>query len=161
LMFEHYRQAVRQGARQPQVVHRLAELLKVRGQHAEAREVIETFLKATPFSEGLQKLAAEMSLENEMAGQALEIARSAVSPDSKDPNDHLWLGQFLLADGKQKEAEAEFENAVALGGDAPIPWVALVQFHVFTKDVKKAQAVVERVATTAAADKRTYVLAQC
>ncbi len=161
LMIEHYRQAVMQGDRQPQVVRRLAELLRDRKQLAEAWEIIHKLQETAPISEGMQKLAAEISLFNQLTDQALEFARSAVNPDSKDPNEHLWFGQVLLAVGKQQEAEAAFQKAIDIGGDAATPWVAMVQFHVHTKETKKAQAVIDLVRKKVTVEKQPYLLAQC
>ena len=125
-----YKQAIDLGVDRPDVLAQTAELLISRGRVPEADGLIQKARDA----EGnlsdprLQRLAAEIARQNGDTKQALTLARGLNLADSEDYRDHLWLGQVLASAEQPKEAEAELREAVALAGDVPETWSALVQF---------------------------------
>src|SRR5258706_9085295 len=102
-----------------------------------------------------------MSLRNRDQGQALEMARQAVSPDSKDYRDHLWFAQVLWAAKKPAEAEAELRRAVAMAGGEPDVWLALVQFLAGTDQKHSAELAIEQARRQLPPDRVALTLARC
>jgi tetratricopeptide (TPR) repeat protein len=160
-IIKNYQAAVRQGERQPQVIRRLVQLLYERQRYVEADEVIRKLPEQAPISGDLAKLAAEMSLRNQDAERALELAQLAVSADSRSYQDHVWLGQILWALGRNDEAEKHFREAITLADDAPDPWVALVQFLARTKQQDRAEEVLREARAKVAPERQVLALAQC
>ena len=104
-------------------------------------------LEQAPPSGTLGQLAAEMALRHQDPQRALELARGAVSPDSKDYRDHLWLGQFYWTAGRRVEAEEVLHRAVTLASDAPETWEAYIAYLARTEPKDRPLAL-----TTAKAD---------
>src|SRR5262249_50064346 len=142
LMLEHLKQAVELGDRTLAVVRRVAQLLDERGRGKEADDILRRLEAQAPISNDLQRLAAEVSLRLDI-DRALTLARKAISVDSKDYKERVWLARILSAGGRTAEAEVEFEAAVKIAGDKPEVWVAFVQHAVRTKnsDPKAAEKV--------------------
>jgi Tfp pilus assembly protein PilF len=137
---DQYKQAVALGERQPLVVRRVVQLLQERRRYGEAQEVLHKLQEEAPLSADLGRLAAEVSLFNRQTPeQTLELARQAAAADTKNYRNQLWLGQILAALARPAEAEKAFRQAVALKGDAPDTWVALVLFLAGTKQTAEAK----------------------
>lgn len=158
---ESYLKAIRAGERPPQVVRRVVQLLNQRGRNLEADRLIEDLLEKAPPVGLLGQLAAEKSLRNRDQGQALELARQAIAPDSKDYRDLLWLAQILWAAKKPAEAEAELRRAVAMAGGEPEVWMALVQFLAGTDQKLAAEQTIEEARQKLPPDQVTLTLARC
>lgn len=124
---ESYQQAFRLGDRQTGVVRRLLQLLMEQYRYSEAANVLQGLKDDYLASGDLLRIAAEVSFHTQANVRALELAKQAVSAGSKEYRDHLWLGQLLAGAGKTDEAEAALRRAVELGGQAPGPWVALIE----------------------------------
>jgi tetratricopeptide (TPR) repeat protein len=125
---EAYVRAIDRGEREPRAIRRVVGLLNARRRFAEADRVVQKLLEQAPPSGTLGQLAAEMSLRHQDQQRALELASRAVSSDSKDYRDHLWLGQLYLATGRRAEAGTALRRAVTLAGDAPETWVGYVEY---------------------------------
>ncbi len=118
--------------------------------------------KQTLVAADLHRLAADLSLRNQDLTRAVELASEAVSVDSKDYRDHLWLGQVLAASGKEPaRAEAELRKAVALAPQAPETWVALVRYLVFADQRGAAEKVLADATAQLPAVKLHLATGQC
>jgi tetratricopeptide (TPR) repeat protein len=160
----NYRRAIDLGERSPRTVRQLVQLLYQRQRFDEADQEIRKLQKQSQqMSAELQRLAADVSLRNQDPIRAVEMALQAVSADSTDYRDHIWLGQVLAAGGepRAREAEEHFRRAVELDGKAPEGWIALVRFLVGRNQTAEAEAVVARARAKLPADKAPLTLAQC
>ncbi|SIO55099.1 Tetratricopeptide repeat-containing protein [Singulisphaera sp. GP187] len=158
---ESYLKAIRGGERPPQVVRQVIQLLNQHGRTVEADRLIEDLLKSTPPVGLLGQLAAEKSLRNRDQGQALELARQAIAPDSKDYHDRIWLAQMLWAAKKPAEAEVELRRAVAMAGKEPEVWMALIQFLSETDQKVAAEQAIAEAGRQLPPDLVTLTLARC
>ncbi len=160
LMLEHLRQAIRDGDRQLSVIKRVVRLLDEDGHPEEADKILRDLEKQAPISTELQRLDAEMSLRRLDVDRAVKLARDAVSANSKDYKERVWLGRILSAGGGTDATEV-FESAVALAGDKSDVWVAFVQHMVRRdKDPVRIGDVLKR-ADAALRDKNLLDLALC
>ncbi len=100
----------------PQVVKRLVVLLSSKGRDPEAEGVLTKLQQIRPRSFGPRygRVAAVVALRSQHRIRALELAREAVAANSKNPKDHLWLGQILNAIGMMQEAETALRKSVEL-----------------------------------------------
>jgi tetratricopeptide (TPR) repeat protein len=141
-----YLRAVELGERRVAVLRRAVQMLYAERRYGEADQLIRRLQPAGPLSPELQKLAAEISLRNADPQRALELAGGAVSADSRDRDDQIWLAQVQLAAGKQDDAHAALRRAVTLANGKRAPWVALVHFHLRFGRKKEAEAVIHEAA---------------
>jgi tetratricopeptide (TPR) repeat protein len=140
---EHYRKVNELGERSPWLTRRLVELLYRQQRYREADEEIRQLEHQSP-ARDVQLLAADLSLRNQDPGRAVRLALGTIPPDSPNHLDQLWLGQMLAGSGKHaQEAERHLRRAVALAGQAPETWVALVRFLAGQKRRDEAQKVIE------------------
>src|SRR5262249_40024259 len=107
------------------------------------------------------RLAAEVSLRNQDYGRAADLASQAVSGDSKNYGDLIWLGQVLWASGQTAKGEQALRQAVERFGQASETWVALVQFLARTNQKDKAEAEIDKAVKQYAGAKAPLALAQC
>jgi tetratricopeptide (TPR) repeat protein len=159
---EQYQSAVNLGEGRPEVFRRLVQLYNRQRHYKEAQGVIDQLRRLAPRTAGLERLAAETVLfGREDPKQALRLAKAAVSSDSRDYRDHLWLGQVLWALEQRPEAEAALRKAVALGGAAAEPRVTLVRFLAEGGKGKEAAAELEKARRALPAEVRPLALAAC
>jgi cellulose synthase operon protein C len=157
----NYRKAIELGESSPQVIRQLVQLLYERQRFAEADQEIQRLQKHTLVEANLQHLAADICLRNENPARAVELAHEAVSADSTDYRDHLWLGQILAASGQTSgEAEQHLRRAVELAGNVPVTWVTLVRYLAAADRTRDAEAVLARAGTRLSADQAPLALAQ-
>src|SRR5262249_32704874 len=108
----HYQEAINLGERSPRVVRQLVQLLYQRQRYQDADQEIRKLQRRATLSAEWQRLAADISLRNQDPARAVQMALSAVSSESKDYRDYLWLGQVLAASGRQAdEAEEKLRRA--------------------------------------------------
>lgn len=158
----HYREAIQLGERSPRAVRQLVQLLYQRQRYAEADQVIRDFQKQQALSGDLRKLAADVSLRNQDPERAMKLAREAVTADSRDHRDCLWLGQTLAAaEGQSAEAEKLLRRAVELNDQVPETWVALVQFLAGRRRVADAETVIGQAKAKLPAAQAPLALAPC
>ncbi len=139
---ESYLRAIELGEQHPALIRRTVQLLFGRRRFAEADQILRRLQEANPLGGEFERMAAEVSLFNRDRERALELARKAVTADSKDYRDHLWLGQMLAAGRDLVKAEESLRRAAALGPQAPETWVALVGFLASQNQKEKAAVVV-------------------
>jgi tetratricopeptide (TPR) repeat protein len=160
----NYRRAIDLGERNPRTVRQLVQLLYLRQRFDEADQEIRKLQKQTQqMSAELQRLAADISLRNQDPIRAVEMALQAVSADSSDYRDHVWLGQVLAASGeaRAKEAEDHLRRAVELDGQAPEGWIALVRFLAGRGQAAAAEAAVAQARAKLPPARSALTLAQC
>lgn len=147
-----YLRAIHLGDRSPLAIKRSIQILYQQRRYDQANQILRTLQEQLPISNELQRLAADISIQTRDYSKALTQARKAVSNESPDYKDHIWLGQVLWiigqraagegrkdeANSRQSEATAELRRAVELGRNQPDAWIALIQFLVFVD--KRAEA---------------------
>ncbi|MCI0743396.1 MAG: tetratricopeptide repeat protein [Gemmataceae bacterium] len=157
-----YQKAVETGERDPNVLRRLVMLLHERRRYLEADEMLQKLQQPSgQMLSSLGRVAAEIALFKQDTERAIELARKAVTADSKDYREFLWLGQMLGAANKWSEAEPVLRRAVELGEIAPATWIALVQCFVRTEQKSKAEQLLEVAKKKLPADQAPLALAQC
>ncbi len=157
-----YRRAIELGDHTPRVSRQLVQLLYKRQRYDEAEKEIARLQREVQNAPELQRLAADISLRNQDLDRAITLAKQAVSTDSKDYRDHLWLGQMLAAGTPgSAEAERELRRAVELAEQVPETWVALVQFLVRDERTADAETVLNQARTKLPPAHAPLALAQC
>jgi Tfp pilus assembly protein PilF len=154
--------AIELGDATPGAVRRLVALLNNAGRFKEADVAMGKLRRSLRTDSELARLMVSVALNQQQQERALQLARSAVRDDSKDPRDLVWLGQVLALAGKPVEAEVKLREAVKKAGGDPAPWVALVQLLAPQKNrAKEALAEVARAQKKIAPDKAPLALARC
>ncbi len=137
-----YLDAISRGDRNPASIHRAVQLLYKR-QDNEGVEKLIRQLAAQPnlLTSEASRMASELLLRRADFQQAMQMARDTAA-QSKDYQDHIWLGQVLVvaaqedvaqrrsADLKAKldEAEKSLRHAIELAPGAALPWTAWIRF---------------------------------
>jgi cellulose synthase operon protein C len=156
---DHYLQAIDLGENQPDVVRRAVQLLVLRRRPEDAKALLETYQQEAGLTADLSRLATQVAFQTqEQTDRTLELAARAVSKDSKEPQDHLWLGQVFWAAGRNQEAEKAFRRARDLDPKATDAWVSLTVFLVRSDDKPEAEAEVKKAAAALSKDQLSYVL---
>lgn len=121
-----YQQAVEYGEANPDVLRRLMALLEAKGRGAQAEEILQKLPDSALSGSDVQRLAADLSLRMNNNSRGLLLAQRAVSKDSKDPNDHIWLGRVYWKVGDRASSELEFRKAIELRPDSLDGWLILI-----------------------------------
>ena len=129
------------GDRTPGAISRLAQLLGQRQRYSEAELLLsklrgdarEAQIKPAGV---LDLLASQVAFRNQDYEGALKQAGRAISEDSNDARDLLWLGRLREAAGKP--AEPVLRRAVTVARDLPDARVALIES--LTRAGRKADA---------------------
>jgi tetratricopeptide (TPR) repeat protein len=163
LAISRYQQAVELGDRSPSTIRAAMLLLYQRGRFADADALFRKLPRQDGLPADLLKLSAEVSLRAGMNPErALTQAQQAVTADSKDYRDHLWLGQMLSrSEAHAPEAEKSLRRALDLGEKEPETWVALVQHLARTGKKSEAEAFIAKAQAKLPAEKATLALARC
>lgn len=156
-----YVRAIDLGERDPEVIRRTLELLFKRNRYADANRIMAKLQDQTVVFSQLQRYAAEMSLQNRDFDHAVELAQKAVSSNSTDYHDYIWLGQILGVVGRRAEAETSLRRAVELAANEPEPRVALVQFLTATDQKDKAATETREAESRLDRKKHSLALALC
>lgn len=136
-----YLQAISLGEMRLSIIKKTLLLLYQRQRLVEAENLIRKFERFGPLAPELRQLAAELSVRNADPQRALEMAGSAVSPDSKDPRDLVWLAQIYQGTNRPADAVAILKKATQLPNSTRLPWVVLVRLLISQGDTKSAEAV--------------------
>lgn len=150
------------GDRTPEPVQRVVQLLAVERRFREAEEILQSFWAKHDElgTKALRRLAAEVSLGAGHPDRALQFAHRAVSADSKDHGDLLWLSRILWMSGRRAEAGAAIRRATEFAPSEPEVWLALVRFVAAT-DRPKAEAAIREAEAKLSRDQSDLVLARC
>jgi tetratricopeptide (TPR) repeat protein len=159
---KNYLRAIDLGNQSWLAVRRAIRLLIDRGRFEQADQVMRKLDDKAPLTSELQRLAAGISARTHDFQRTLELTRKAVPPSSRDYRDQLWLGRVFWTgaqraqtegrrpevENHQREAERAFRRAVALAGNMPETWVALVRFLAATQQPAAAGATVREAEAT-------------
>jgi len=173
---KNYLDAIEMGERNPGAIRRTVQLLFQKQQYADADKLLRRLERQqVPFSPELIRMVAEVALRQGDFERALEMARKAVALDSKNFQEHLWLGQVLGILGRRAKSEGAGKRADELLGDAEKAlrraveiepklaetWVALIQFLSANEDSAGAEKAIEEAGKKIPAKQAPLALAQC
>ncbi len=150
---KHYQKAINLGDRSPQAIRRTVQLLYQIRRYEQADQILRQLQHEVPMSSEMQRLAADISLHIHDYSRALDLARRAVTNDSANYRDHIWLGQLLWTVSRKDEsdrrkdeskahlaeAERSLRRGVELAADKPDAWIALIQFLCGVNNVPAAE----------------------
>jgi cellulose synthase operon protein C len=176
LALQNYRDAIDLGERDPAAVRRMVQLLFQKQQFAEADRLLkELDDQKTPLSSDLNRASAEAALQSGDVDRALDMARKSAAAQSKEFQDHVWLGQMLgmasrraRTEGQEKkadelaaEAEKALRHAVELDPKAPMTWIALLRFLGTNEKEAEAEKLLADVEKKVPAKEAVLTVAQC
>ncbi|SIO61511.1 Tfp pilus assembly protein PilF [Singulisphaera sp. GP187] len=158
---EAYLRAIERGEGQPLVIRHVVNLLIDQKRFAEADRIIQKRLDQGPATGILGQLAAEKALRHANREEALALAARAVSPQSQDFRDHLWLGQIYWSIGERAKAEAALRRGLELADSVPETWIAWVEYLSRTDQKALAEAAIARAKSKLPPDQAPLTLALC
>lgn len=160
---DRYKEAIRLGARDAEVVRRTVQLLVSRRRFDEAREQLNAArAKSSNLTPELNKQAVEIALnERDSSEQIVEAAKKLVNENSKDYRDFLWIGMVYVSVDRKNEAESALRRACELGPDQPETITSLVSFLVRNDRIADAKREIERAKSTLPPEKQARALAAC
>ncbi len=158
---KNLREAVKNGESSVSTLRRLVLRLDRSGRENEAKNYLIMALKQARFDQDLNRIAATMAIRQGDFGKAVELTRSAVREDTKDPEELVWLGRVLAAANKLDEAGKKFDEAIERAGKNPMPWVIKVQFLVSRKRREEALEVVRQARKKLPPEAAPLALGQC
>lgn len=163
LATDHYSRAIELGVTNPEVFNLLIRLLYKQKRYTEASDVVERLRDTATVSltGELGRVAAEVSVRSKDLEQASRFAEMAVSSESPDYHDHLWLGQILWVAGKSEQAEQSLRRAISLAPEQDEPWIALIQFLGRSGRSDEAQQEMNNLRSRLSAEDTPYTLGQC
>lgn len=177
---QSYREAVNLGERNPNLILRMVQIYIQAKQYSDADQLlrkIEAEQRVLPPE--ILRAMTEIAFRQGELDRAIQKIRGAVSKDSKDYRDQLWLGQMLsiiamraksqeagkfddaLIRSLTAEAESALRAAVKLEPKTPIVWLPLVRFLAMIGEEGKAEAVVADAANNLQEKDVDLTLAQC
>jgi tetratricopeptide (TPR) repeat protein len=157
----NYRRAIQLGERGTFATRRAVELLYQRGRFEEAYQLLRTMPEPALSSGHLPRVATEVALRVQDKARAAGYAQKAVTNQSKDYHDYIWLSRTLWAAGDLKNAESALHRARALEERVPETWVALVLYFAATKQKDKAEDVLKAAEVKLAGIAAALDLAPC
>ena len=176
LALKNYLEAIEMGERDPGAVRRTVQLLFQKQRYADADRLLRQLEKQqVPFSPEMNRASAEAALHQGEFDRALDMARKAAAAESKDYQEHIWLGQILgiigrraKAEGQVKkseellaEAEKALRHAVEMEPKIPATWVALIQFLSASDKEDQAEKLIDEAAKSIPAKQAPLAIAQC
>lgn len=157
---QSYREAFDAGERSFDVVRALIAHYAGKKQYPEAYDLIRRMQDAGTVPLAEQRLFTAVYLQAADYSRAVEAAKQAVTGESDDPADHLWLALVYATAKKVPEADAELAKACALS-KTPEPWVARVQFLASTDRRKEAEALTEELPKKLPKERVALTVAAC
>jgi predicted Zn-dependent protease len=158
---QHYLEALERGEARPTMIRRLLELLLERRDYPRAEEAFMRYGQQQPLTRDLIQTAAEIALGNGNPKQALERARLATLPGSRDYRDPLWLARIEERAGDLKGAEAHLREALGLADYVPEVWIALAAHHAAAGHVRAAEPLLAELQQKLPPDDVPLTLARC
>ena len=156
---ERLRRAVRLSPSNPGVVRQLVSLLYASNRVEEAQQALDSI--GPEGIDGMERISAEMGMRSGKFDEAVLLAESSVSKDSKNAGELLWLGQLLGRSGKTERAGDVLERAVEAGPKQQETWLALFSHHLSLGQRKSAENVLTRAMNELPEPDRQLVGAQC
>ncbi|MBO0697479.1 MAG: tetratricopeptide repeat protein, partial [Zavarzinella sp.] len=159
---ERYQKAVDQGEQDLAIIRHVVGLLYDQSRFAEAQVFLGRLPEAVRGTSDLSRLAADVSLRAQDPVGALRYANRAVSEESNDYRDLLWLAQVRWAAGGVAGMwETPARKAVAGAKGDPAPLIALVEMLVAAGRRADAEKVIAEQGDTVAPDRRAFAKGQC
>lgn len=155
---DHLQRASRMGPQNPAIIRQLVGLLYASNRFEEAQQAIARI--GPEGLGGFERITAEMELRSGNIDEAVALAETSVSADSKNAGELLWLGQLLSRSGKADQAEAALERAVEQGPNLAETWMALFNHQFASGKRRLAEKTLDRAAETLAEPNRQLVQAQ-
>jgi tetratricopeptide (TPR) repeat protein len=150
--------AVALGPANPAIVRRLVAMLYSVNRLEEARQVMSGL--GSDGRDGIDRISAEMELRAGRLEQACLIAERAVSRDSGNPDDLLWLGQVLSRANRADQAGEVLVRATELAPDRADTWLALFAHQAALGNKPAAGRTLARAAGLLPEPQRQLTLAQ-
>lgn len=172
LAMESFERAEKLGRPSPAAILHHVRLLLNRGEFASAKRLVEQLPQAT-LEGDLAQAYAEILLNTGDMEEALVIGRKYVEAAPDDADRQLKYGQFLArcanssqADEAKKqalmnEAGRALQRAAELGPQSPDAWLAVITYHVLSKDMEKALLATQQAQLELADDQLLPFLARC
>jgi tetratricopeptide (TPR) repeat protein len=160
-------EALKNGETSLGAVRRLVTLLSEKGRHKEAQQVLDNVSALLRANVDLQKIAVGVAFARQEVGRALELARTLMDENSRNPQDLVWMAQVHALAREPGKAEAKLRKAIEVAPEDPIAYVALVQFLAGDKKRKPlerkadAEKVIERARGRVPAGQLPLALARC
>ncbi len=140
---EHYLQAVDLGNAQPPLARRLVALLNERNRISDIDRVAKLLGERGVALNEITLIKAVEAMRRQDFDQGIALARQVYSENSTSATDHLALGRFYAAAGRNEAAAKEFQRAVELGPGVPDAWLAYVQQLVQAKQIDQAKSQID------------------
>jgi tetratricopeptide (TPR) repeat protein len=157
----HYRQALKQGERNPRAVRQYGMLLMKSRRFDEVDELAKECERVGTVASDLRRMEAYFRYQNSDLPGALRVAQLGDGPNSKDFRDVLWYGQLLAMQGKYADAQRLLERATQMAGDEPDPWVALARFFGVRGQKDRAEEAIRTALSKLPANRKALTAAQC
>ncbi len=156
-----YREAVKQGEKNPEIARRALRLLYNKGEYAAANDLLHQLEgQQVPFTTDLFREQSGVLYGLQDLSGALAAAEKAAKT-SKDYHDYLWLGQLQSVLGRRDDAEKALRQANSLDEKAPETWVALVRLYVATGQKDLAEKALAAARDKIPAATAPLALAEC
>jgi tetratricopeptide (TPR) repeat protein len=152
--------SLEQGNMQPSFARRLVGLLEQEGRHDDAERVTRILRDQGAALAEVTLFQAMDAIRMEDYDHGLELARQVFSESSSNSADHLNLGRFYLAAGRNDEASKHFQRAVELRPGAAENWFAYIRYLVQVRKLDRAAAAIEASQKALPPDRATLALAQ-
>jgi tetratricopeptide (TPR) repeat protein len=139
---EHYKQALKVGPADRNIVRPVVMLLMKAGRMKEADSIIELVGRDKIKDMQLGSFIVESDAAKGAHTDALKEAIQEVPEDAKGSNatyGHLWVGRLYAKAGDMKNAEKRFRLAVKTGPESPETWLTLVE-HLVTNNKREEAA---------------------
>jgi tetratricopeptide (TPR) repeat protein len=146
----------------PATIRQLVRLLYDQKRFAEAEKALEKLPDEVAAAPDMMRITATVSFENQQYGRAVDLAEKAVSDQSKDYHDLLWLGMMRSrTPGQEAKAEQALRKAVELADTVPDTWVALIQYLAARGELKKAEEAYGEAESKLPPQEHALALASC
>lgn len=122
----------------------LSQLYVTEGRYAEAKTILEAYLKTAPEDETARVELANLLLQAEQFDQALALLE-ALPQDAKDKDVRYLRAKALTGLARHQEALALLEAIVQEDDQFLEAWADMAYIHEFTKDYKGAEKVYLRI----------------
>lgn len=155
---ERMQRAMQLGSVSPRVVRHLVSLLYGLNRIEEAQQVLASL--GAEETTGFDRLSAEMELRSGRLDEAVAVAERSINADSRNPLEHIWLGQLLERAGRREQAGKAYEKAVEIGPERVESWLSLIGYQIAAGASKAAAATLDRAAAALPEPQRTICQAQ-